>query len=251
MSVNEEGRAAPSATPAPSRTSHQMPSGQTRAEGPSWHMVVVVNGELPAVDHADLRRELVEADQLVAVDGGLRHCANLEVWPTILIGDLDSAPSELIDEARSRDIAVHAFPVDKDATDLELAMDLALESGATAVTVVAPFGGRLDHELATISLLAASRWQPMEITATDGLRYLHVVHGRRSLHLRPGTTVSLLPWHGDAVGVTTKGLRWTLDGSTLQAGTTRGVSNVVVDTAQEVAVDIGVLLVLVDHGRAD
>ena len=128
-------------------------------------MVVVVNGELPAVDHADLRRELVEADQLVAVDGGLRHCASLEVWPTILIGDLDSAPSELIDEARSRDIAVHAFPVDKDATDLELAMDLALESGATAVTVVAPFGGRLDHELATISLLAASRWQPMEITA--------------------------------------------------------------------------------------
>ena len=158
MSVNEEGRAAPSVTPAPSRTSHQMPSGQTRAEGPSWHMVVVVNGELPAVDHADLRRELVEADQLVAVDGGLRHCASLEVWPTILIGDLDSAPSELIDEARSRDIAVHAFPVDKDATDLELAMDLALESGATAVTVVAPFGGRP---------VVGSRWRSRLQTASD------------------------------------------------------------------------------------
>jgi thiamine pyrophosphokinase len=214
-------------------------------------MVVVVNGELPAIPHPGLRRQLVEADQLVAADGGIRHCVDLDVWPTILIGDLDSAPGELIDQARSRDIAVHTFPADKDATDLELALELARESGATAVTVVAAFGGRLDHELATVSLLAASRWRTMAITATDGDRYLHVVHGRRSLNLRPGTTVSLLPWHGDAGGVTTQGLQWPLDNATLRAGMTRGVSNVAVDTEQEIELDVGVLVVVVDPGQAD
>ncbi len=214
-------------------------------------MVVVVNGELPSIPHAGLSRQLVEADQLVAADGGLRHCVDLEVWPTILIGDLDSAPGELIDQARSRNIAVHTFPADKDATDLELALELAHESGATAVTVVAAFGGRLDHELATVSLLADSRWRNITITATDGDRYLYVVHGRCSLNLRPGTTVSLLPWHGDAGGVTTQGLQWPLDNATLRAGTTRGVSNMAVDTAQEIALDVGVLLVVVDPGQAD
>lgn len=251
MSGSEQGPVAPPVTPAPSRTSEHMASRPSSATGAPWHVVVVVNGELPAMPNAGLRRQLIEADRLVAADGGLRHCVDLDVWPTILIGDLDSAPGELIDQARSRDIAVHAFPADKDATDLELALEFAHESGATAVTIVAAFGGRLDHELATVSLLAASRWRAMAITATDGDRYLHVVHRRRSLNLRPGTTVSLLPWHGDAGGVTTQGLQWPLANATLKAGTTRGVSNVAVDTAQEIVLDVGVLLVVVDPGQGD
>jgi thiamine pyrophosphokinase len=51
--------------------------------------------------------------------------------------------------------------------------------------------------------------------------------------------------------VTTQGLQWPLDNATLRAGTTRGVSNVAVDTAQEIELDVGVLLVVVDPGQAD
>ena len=62
-----------------------------------------------------------DADQLVAVDGGLVHCVDLGVWPSVLLGDLDSAPPALVEQANLHQVRLLTFPADKDATDLELA----------------------------------------------------------------------------------------------------------------------------------
>lgn len=190
------------------------------------HSVVVVNGELPSPRPPGLANLLSQADQLVAVDGGLIHCVDLGVWPSVLIGDLDSAPPGLVAQANRRQVRRLDFPADKDATDLELALEFAANAGATRFTIVAAFGGRLDHELATIALLASDRWAPIIVTATDGQRLLHVVRNDCNLALTPGATVSLVPWHDDVAGVTTLGLRWPLRNETLLLGSTRGVSNV-------------------------
>jgi len=214
------------------------------------HWVLVVNGELPTGYASELTQLLRDADQLVAVDGGLRHCADLGVWPTMVIGDLDSTAADLLDRARENEVEFRPFPVDKDATDLELAVATALDAGAGSLTVVAGFGGRLDHELATISLLASQRWRAMQVRATDGLRDLHIVHDRAVVRYEPGTTMSVIPWHGSAHGVTTRGMRWPLHDAVLAPGTTRGVSNVAVDSIQELAIGQGVLLLVIDASES-
>jgi len=210
------------------------------------HVVVVANGELPPGYERPVRTMLEAADLVIAADGGLTHCRALGVWPNVLIGDLDSAPPQLVTQAPEHGVEVRRFPTDKDSTDLELALEAAQTAGATAITVIAAFGGRLDHELATISLIAADCLNGIATDAFDGRRHLWVVRGVLDLSLPVGATVSLVPWEGDVQGVVTEGLQWPLDTETLPFGTTRGVSNVALDTHQLVSISGGVLLVISD-----
>ena len=60
----------------------------------------------------------------------------------------------------------------------------------------------------------------------------------------PGELVSLLPVHGAAERVTTEGLAYPLRAETLEAGTTRGVSNVFATETARVSLDRGVLLAI-------
>jgi thiamine pyrophosphokinase len=77
-----------------------------------------------------------------------------------------------------------------------------------------------------------------------GTAQISVVHDRRQLSGSVGELVSLLPVHGDARGVTTTGLAYPLAGETLRAGTSRGVSNVLVETSASVSVADGSLLAI-------
>jgi thiamine pyrophosphokinase len=54
--------------------------------------------------------------------------------------------------------------------------------------------------------------------------------------------VSLVPMHGPAEGVTTEGLVYALRGETLNAGSSRGTSNVFADPEAAISVGRGVLL---------
>jgi len=166
----------------------------------------------------------------------------------VLIGDLDSAPPTLVAEAREHGVRVAQFPADKDATDLELALTEAVELGATEITVLAAFGGRLDHEVATLGLLASNTWREVGVAATDGRRSLWVLRSSIKLALPVGGSVSLIPWFGDVTGVSTEGLAWPLRSEPLPLGSTRGVSNVVASETQSVAISSGVLLVISDSG---
>jgi len=130
--------------------------------------VLVANGDLPAEGHDHCRRLLAQATRVLAVDGGLTHCGALGVWPDLVVGDLDSAPAELVTEAERRSIEIVKHPTDKDATDLQLAIERAVADGAGEIAVVAAFGGRLDHELATIAHLCSTDLGSVAVSASDG-----------------------------------------------------------------------------------
>ena len=60
----------------------------------------------------------------------------------------------------------------------------------------------------------------------------------------PGDVVTILPLHGDALGVRSEGLEYPLRGETLTAGTTRGVSNVLLEREATVSLESGTVLVV-------
>lgn len=204
--------------------------------------VVVASGDLGPEDLG----HLADADLVVAADGGAATLERAGSRVDRLVGDLDSADPGLVERLGRGGTEITRHPADKDASDTELAVAAALDAGATEVVLLGALGGvRFDHELANVLLLADPAFgPPLRIargtTTARGVRD----GGRLELTVGPGSLVTLLPVGGEVTGITTAGLRWPLDGATLQMGRSRGLSNEVLDAGASVRVGRGTLLVV-------
>ena len=216
-------------------------------------VIIVANGQLPDLEAA--RAVVQPTDTIIAADGGAEHCRVLGVVPYILIGDFDSlSPADLVTlEAAGTRIIRH--PARKDQTDLELALDHALGEGASDIVILGGLGGRWDQTFANLLLLVRSNGfsraaeahaattnvrvrlldGPQEITALRG-------PGELSLNGEVGNTVSLIPIGGDARGITTSGLEYPLHDEMLSFGSTRGISNVMMERGATVSLAEGLLI---------
>jgi thiamine pyrophosphokinase len=186
-----------------------------------------------------------EADLVVAVDSGLHVAQDLGVPMDLVVGDLDSVDTDRLERAVATGAVVDRHPVDKDVTDLELGLDAARAAGTDRIVVLASAGGRLDHLLGVVAALGAPRLDGVEVEAHIGPARVLPVHDRRELGGRPGELVSLLAVGGPAVGVRTEGLKWTLDGATLEPGSGWGLSNRFVTDTAVVEVAAGRLVVVI------
>lgn len=206
---------------------------------PPRHVIVLAGGDpvVPPLPYA-----LPEANLVIAADSGLAVATVLDLDVDVVVGDLDSVDPAALDAARAAGATIDRHSPCKDRTDLAIAMDTALAAGAETITVIGGAGGRLDHLLAMPLLIASSDYAEIQITAVTAGSVVTVVRGHRLLAGEPGELVGLLAVHGDAVGVSTRGLRFPLDGEVLRAGSSRGVSNVFESIAAEVDVRQGVVI---------
>jgi thiamine pyrophosphokinase len=207
--------------------------------------IIFANGRLTDVQAA---RDLLRADDLViAVDGGTRHARKVGVVPQLVIGDLDSLTIPEQNRLRSSGAQIRSFPPRKDETDLELALLHAASEGVDSIVLLAALGGRLDQTIANLLLLALPQLDGIDVRVVEGSQVTFLIRREGLIEGQPGDTVSLIPLGGDAVGVTTEGLEWRLDGDTLHFGPARGVSNVLMAEQASVCVRQGLLLCVVTH----
>ncbi|MBT8213035.1 MAG: thiamine diphosphokinase [Acidimicrobiia bacterium] len=181
---------------------------------------------------------------VVAADSGLAQARSLGIPVDVVIGDFDSADPADVAEARAAGAKIHEFPVDKDATDLELALRHAVDAGYERMILIGGTGGRFDHFLANALVLASAEFAPHDIEWIVGDSRLMVVRRHVDIHGSPGDFVSLLAVGGPVLGVATEGLKWTLQGATLATGSTRGVSNELTADHAVVELEAGTLLVI-------
>lgn len=190
---------------------------------------------------------------VIAADSGLELAAPLGLAVGRVVGDLDSVDPDVLAEARAAGIPVDEYPQDKDRTDLAIALDTALAHAPDRIVVVGGHGGRLDHLLGNAALMASSAYEDVEVVALMGTARVTVLRGRPEpvatpLTGRVGELISLLPFHGEVAGVTTRGLRFPLEDAALPAGSSLGVSNEFAAPHASVALRSGVLLaVQPDH----
>jgi thiamine pyrophosphokinase len=181
---------------------------------------------------------------VVAADSGLDHARSLGLAVDVVVGDLDSVSPAGLEAAAAAGTAVERHPEAKDATDLELALDVAVARGAGRVLVLGPAGGRFDHVLANAWLLASPRYAIVDVEARFGAAHLVVVRSSAVLAGRPGELVTLLPVHGPVAGVVTDGLLYPLRDEDLLPGSTRGVSNEMLGDRARVSVRAGALVAI-------
>jgi thiamine pyrophosphokinase len=188
--------------------------------------------------------------RVVAADRGAAHALRLGLRVEVAVGDFDSLGVAGLARLEREGIRIERHPTSKDATDLELALEVAVALGPRRLLVVGSSGGRLDHLTSTLLLLGADRFADFEVDALLGEARLHVIRGRRRIEGSPGELVSLLALHGDAEGLRTRGLLYPLEDETLAAGSSRGVSNVLVRPKAEISLRRGVLLAVFPGSRA-
>jgi thiamine pyrophosphokinase len=192
-----------------------------------------------------VRRDLPldgDAARVIAADGGVAEALRLGLTVDVLVGDMDSAAPVDAERILAAGGEVERHDPDKDSTDLELAVGRAVSDGATRVVVAGGDGGRLDHLLGNLTLLAAPRWASIQIDAVFGAALLHVIRDTRDMTGEPGELVSLFALGGPATGVSTSGLRWALADATLVPGDSLGVSNEFTDTRATVRVGQGAVV---------
>lgn len=194
--------------------------------------------------HAGLA--LPEGATLIAADGGAELARELGLEVDLAVGDFDSASEEAV----ARAARVERHPAEKDATDLELALAAALRLEPERILVVGGAGGRLDHLLGGLLLLASDAYAGVRVDAQLDAAAVHVVRSERALAGEPGELISLFAVHGPAHGVVTDGLVYPLRGETLEPGSSRGVSNAFAEPQARIALGDGVLLAVRPSGSA-
>lgn len=189
-------------------------------------IVIVAGGDRP---DPTITAALPPPSYLIAADSGVDHARSLDLPVDLVVGDLDSASGDAVAWARSNGATVQSHPVDKDQTDLELAFVLARrrieEWGDGQLMVLGLGGGRLDHLLANVAVLAGPLTQGISSRAVVDDSLITVIRSRSVLVGRPDDIVTLLAVNGPADGVTTTGLVFPLRAERLDAGSARGVSN--------------------------
>ena len=202
--------------------------------------LLFANGEAP--ERKFMLPFLETDDLLIAVDGGLRHLESLGLTPDMLIGDLDSVTAGEVAEAEAQGVEVRRFSVDKDETDLELALLAAVERGVDEILVFAALGGRLDHSLANLALLALPQLERRRVSFENGREEVFLIRGEAEIKGRAGDVVSLLPFFDAAEGVETRDLKYPLRRETLLSERTRGISNVMLKNRAGVSLQSGKLI---------
>jgi thiamine pyrophosphokinase len=206
--------------------------------------IVVANG---AVEENESYACTVQADDLViAADGGALIALQLGLEPQVVIGDMDSLPPEARAQLAEGECTFVSHSPRKDETDTELAIQYALQAGAQEIVLLGAIGGRLDHSLANILLLAMPQLERVPATIVAGSTQVWLLRTGCQLEFggTPGDIVTLLPLGQDAAGVNTEGLEWGLHDDCLSFGPARGVSNVMAADRVRVSLQAGLLVVM-------
>jgi thiamine pyrophosphokinase len=207
--------------------------------------VILAGGELsvrPVIE------ALVKAAEfIVAADSGLDHAVTLEVKPNVIVGDFDSVSPEILEQFP--DVPKKRYSRHKDLLDLEIALGVALERGATHIAVLGAVGGRFDQSLATLFISTRFRREGIILS----------LHGRQDIYLLlapesqrymvpVGQRFSLLSLSNKSV-ITLTNAAYPLNEFALEYGVGLGVSNEVKASPLTVNVHEGLAVLVLEHEK--
>ncbi len=182
---------------------------------------------------------------IIAVDRGLLMADRANVQPDYIVGDFDSVPMNLLNEYKTKGIPIETFPRMKDKTDTHIALEMALTHNPLLIDLVGATGSRMDHTISNMDLLLLALDQGIcaRILDTNNKIYLmrdSFVINRNNQH---GDFISLLPFSFRVKGLKLNGFKYPLNGITLTAGSSLGISNELISEEGRVEFDEGILAV--------
>lgn len=186
---------------------------------------------------------------IIGVDGGLKFCYEQKIVPTRIVGDFDTLSPEILEWYKEHTrIEIREFNPVKDATDTQIAVELAMELGSRSITILGGTGTRLDHVLGNIQTMYLPLEKGVACEMLDSHNRIRLIQGRHRIRRREqfGNYFSLIPLTTDVTGVTLKGVKYPLDWHhfTVLGSGSFGVSNEVVEDEAEIVMESGIFVLI-------
>ena len=223
--------------------------------------VVIISGGHIENDFALEWLQENKYELLIAADSGMEFLFRNQLVPDVIAGDFDSVGQEAYEHfvgegmedascegtwKKDKKTEILRLNPIKDDTDTEFVIREAIRRGATSITVLGGTGTRLDHVMGNVHLLGIGLGCNVEIELVDAHNCVRMISSELVLEREKqfGDFVSILPFVGDAKGVTLKGFKYPLDKAVVKSFSSLGISNEIVEDKALVQVEDGVLLVI-------
>lgn len=222
---------------------------------------LILTAHVEGAEHLQINP--ADFEEIIAADGGLAIAKTLRIRPTKIIGDFDSSewqeknaeipakplrgsaktPFSAEQEAASFDRTeadpLIVLPREKDMTDSEAAIDLAIARGYRNIVVLGGLGGRFDHTMGNIGLLAKSLNSVDWLEYQDGYNRVFM-RGPERFSVEKGRFqyLGLIAYGGTVSGLTLENVKYPLTNAVLTDDTTLGVSNEILGDRPEAQAEI-------------
>ena len=193
------------------------------------------------LDYSREKKYLPQSPFVICADGGYDHLKGFGFDCDVVIGDMDSITTPIVDGVTRMQAAQ-----EKDETDTRLALDYLIERGYTDITMVGAMGGRCDHLFANIMLLEYAMHRGAHLRIIDGNTIILLTLGLATVNVR-GTKddlLSLFSLTENIENVVTENLHYPLYGETLTRMDSLGISNIMLGERVSVRFDTGKMLIM-------
>ena len=210
--------------------------------------LLILNGELD-FEKKDLN-QIVEGrkiDKIIAVDGGANKARNLNLLPDLIIGDLDSITEKNKEYYSKKNIEKIKYPVEKDQTDSEIAVEYCLENNFKELYLTAALGGRIDQQLANLNLLEYIYELDLEAKIISQKVEIALIKKSKKFVSKKGYRLSLLPQSKSVKELSIEGCKYNLDKKDIYRSKSRGISNLIVKEEAEVKLKSGLLFYVLEN----
>lgn len=180
-----------------------------------------------------------ENEYVIAADGGLETLKEMGIAPDLIMGDFDSLG--YIPEGEN----VIKHKVEKNDTDMMLAVERAIDMGYEVIEIFGGTGGRVDHTIANIQTMLYASEKGVSVKMTDK-EYVYYVITDESIVLKAKQwgDLSVFALGGDALNVHIKGAKYIADGLHLTPDNPTAVSNSYIGNDVTIFVEKGSLLII-------
>lgn len=184
---------------------------------------------------------------IIAVDKGLESLYKLNIIPHHIVGDLDSVSREILEHYKKvSNIEIHKYNPEKDYTDTDIALKLAIALNVSSITIIGATGTRIDHMLANIHILTYTLDSQIPCYILDANNKIYLTDNSITLNKNEiyGKYISLIPLTTSVEGLTLKGFKYPLDNYCLTVGKSLGVSNEIIENIATISLKSGILILI-------
>ncbi len=184
---------------------------------------------------------------IIAVDKGVEALFSLNILPNHIVGDLDSvSPSIKEKYTNNTNVVFHKYKPEKDYTDTDIAIKLAIKLNATSITILGALGKRMDHALANIHILNYALKANIPCKIVDEHNKIYLINKTTILKKLEvyGKYISLIPLTSTVSGLSLNGFKYPLSNYTLKYGKSLGVSNEIIEDVATIELKKGILIVI-------
>ena len=189
----------------------------------------------------------IYGQNIIVCDRGLEALYQLKIIPNHVVGDCDSVSSNVLTFYQNKpQVVFHTYNAEKDNTDTDIALKLAIRLKSSKITILGALGKRMDHAVANIHILKDALEAEIPCQILDEYNRIYLINKEMTLSKDKvyGKYISLIPLTSMIEGLTLTGFKYPLNHYTLPIGTSLGISNEMIEDIAHIEMKKGILIVI-------